>query len=267
MRKLRRSLLKRWALIQPRKTVERDGVRYALDCRELIDCDIYLGGWEPDTITCLRAHVKPGMTVLEVGSNVGAHTLILAQLVGETGAVHAVEPTEYAKAKLETSISLNPELACRVNVHQCLVSSVAKPVESAKITSSWQRGKRAGRDGEAVSLPCKTIDGLLEENQVDAVDFIKIDVDGYDLKALQGAKKTLSNWRPIVFVEICNWALSKHGQDGHELLDFMEGLGYRGFSTDRSHARIGKSEIDGIPSNGSIDGLFFPVEEPKASHG
>jgi len=258
MRKLGRSFWKRWASISPRKTVVRGGITYALDCRELIDCDIYLGGWEPDTIACLRRHVREGMTVLEVGANVGAHTLILAQLAGGPGRVHAVEPTDFAKTKLERTLSLNPALAGRVTLHQCMISAEIKARGAARIKCSWQRGPDAGGGAEDVALPVRTIDALLREVSGGRVDFIKIDVDGYDLKALQGAAGTLARARPAVFVEICNWALARHGQSGRELLAFMQSLGYTGYQARAPHAALDAAAIDAMPAGGGIDGLFLP---------
>src|SRR5688572_20988587 len=72
----------------------RDGIRWQLDLREGIDFSIYLlGSFEPATVRAYRRIVKPGQTVLDIGANIGAHTLPLARLVGPGGRVIAFEPT------------------------------------------------------------------------------------------------------------------------------------------------------------------------------
>src|SRR5262245_34452280 len=80
--------------------VVRDGACWELDLREGIDLAIYLGLFEAGTSRALRRLVRPGAVVLDVGANIGAHTLRLAKLVGESGRVIAFEPTVYAHTKL-----------------------------------------------------------------------------------------------------------------------------------------------------------------------
>ena len=64
--------------------VRRRGVRWQLDLREGIDLSIYLlRAFEPSTLKAFERLVKPGMTVLDIGANIGAHTLHLARLVGD----------------------------------------------------------------------------------------------------------------------------------------------------------------------------------------
>ena len=98
-------------MLFPRKRVRRNGLEYDLDCRELIDYRFSTSGWESETMNSSRNHVKHGFVTLEVGANVGAHTLVIAKLSGNDGIVHAVEPTDFARAKLLKNLNLNPEIA------------------------------------------------------------------------------------------------------------------------------------------------------------
>lgn len=257
MRKIGRSFWKRWALLSPIKIVTVHGITYKVDCRELIDCDIYLGGWEPETHGVLGQFVTEGMTVLEVGANIGAHTMTLGKLVGSSGKVHAIEPTEYAFAKLKQNLDLNPQLGPRVSLHQCLLSSETSASLKETVKSSWKRTKAPERPDEVVELPCYSVDDLLDIKQVEKLDFLKIDVDGYDLKVLQGAQKALQTHRPVVFVEICNWALEQHGQHGLDILSFMNELGYKGFKNGTRLDPISPEDVTGLPEHGGMNGLFL----------
>jgi Protein-L-isoaspartate(D-aspartate) O-methyltransferase (PCMT) len=74
--------------------VTRDGLRCDLDLSQAIDLTIFvLGRFEPSTVAAFRRYVKPGATVLDIGANIGVHTLQLARLVGPQGRVLSFEPT------------------------------------------------------------------------------------------------------------------------------------------------------------------------------
>ena len=84
-----------------------------------------------------RKLIKAGDTVLDIGANIGAHTIPLARLVGDTGMVVAFEPTKYAFTKLLRNAALNPGLAARITACQMmLVAGDADTLPDA-IYSSW----------------------------------------------------------------------------------------------------------------------------------
>src|ERR1700751_5151651 len=88
--------------------VERNGIRYHLDLNEGIDFSIYLlGAFEPGTQKTLQKLAKPGDVVFDIGANIGAHPLTIAQSVGRSGKVYAFEPADFAFAKLQRNLALN----------------------------------------------------------------------------------------------------------------------------------------------------------------
>src|ERR1700680_1562623 len=106
-----------------REIVVRDGVTYDVDLSQGIDFAIYLGNiYERQTRAALRRLVSPSSLVLDIGANIGAHTLHLAQLVGPTGRVIAFEPTDYAYRKLTRNLELNPQLEARVTACHCFLT-------------------------------------------------------------------------------------------------------------------------------------------------
>jgi len=79
----------------------RGGIRWDLDLAEGIDLPIYLpGAFEPRLIRAYGRLIRPGACVVDIGANIGAHTLHFARLVGGRGKVVAYEPTGYAYRKL-----------------------------------------------------------------------------------------------------------------------------------------------------------------------
>lgn len=255
--KLIRSIRKRLAFLFPHKTVVRNGITYRLDCREVIDNAIYLDTWESDTLAFIDEFVKPGQTVLEIGANIGAHTMLLARAVGPEGRVYSVEPTEYARAKLNNNIALNPELKDRITVLNYLVTHHSDEELRREIKASWRFAHYfRERDEEVVSSPSISIDDMVARYEIGDIDILKIDIDGYDYKALLGAITTLENSHPLVFVELCEWAQRSCGHSIAEIFSFLEQRGYCGanavgmtpLSTDDALAIVGEA--------GSINGVF-----------
>ena len=90
------------------KLIRRDGILYLLDLSRVIDVNIFLRGqWEKETILFMKGIVNSGDVIIKAGSNIGAHSFILAKLAGEKGEVFCFEPTNYAFARLRTNALLN----------------------------------------------------------------------------------------------------------------------------------------------------------------
>ncbi|MEO8501363.1 MAG: FkbM family methyltransferase [Vicinamibacteria bacterium] len=188
----------------------RRGVVWNLDLREGIDLTIYaLGAFEWNTLRALESRVREGATVLDVGANVGAHTLHLARLVGPKGLVIAFEPTDFAMAKLRANLAANPDLASRVEVHQAFLVEDEKAALVPTLASSWpvdgtptddpQMGSRAMNLSGATAT---TLDSVFAAAGNPEVQLIKMDVDGHELEVLKGARRLLERSRPIIVMEL-----------------------------------------------------------------
>ena len=206
----------------PLARARRGGVEWDLDLREAIDFTIYLiGAFEARLGRRMRKLVRPGAVVIDVGANIGAHTLPLARAVGETGRLLAYEPSAFAFAKLQANLALNPALAPRVSAHQVMLVGGPGVALPPMLYASWPLHSRSGtnRDHGGRGMPTAgarvaTLDGHLEELGLDRVDLIKLDVDGHECEVLAGAARTLERHRPLLVME---WAPYCHLDLGHEL--------------------------------------------------
>jgi FkbM family methyltransferase len=213
----------------------RDGIRWQLDLREGIDFSIYLlGSFEPATVRAYRRIVKPGQTVLDIGANIGAHTLPLARLVGPGGRVIAFEPTAFAARKLAANVALNAHLAARISLHQVML--VARKTDSLPpaVYSSWPlfeaealHAKHRGRLMDTAGARPATLDELVAEMRLSEVHFIKLDVDGHEVAVLQGAGESLSRFRPVIALELAPYLHAEHGHSFEALVLLLTGAGYR----------------------------------------
>ena len=123
----------------------RGGINYELDLSQGIDFAIYLGNiYERQTRAALRRLVSPSSLVLDIGANIGAHTLHLAQLVGPSGRVIAFEPTDFAFRKLSRNLETNPQLKTRVTACHCFLTEHDEDQVPSAIYSSWPLAREAG---------------------------------------------------------------------------------------------------------------------------
>ena len=242
----------------------RDGINWELDLRQGIDFAIFLqGGFEPSTLREYGRLVKKGDTVFDVGANIGAHTLPLAKLVGPDGVVAAFEPTDYAFNKLQQNLVLNPTLAQRVNAIQALLVGKAEEPKPAAIPSSWSLVAPSLREnihpvhkGTYNSLSGATaiqLDQWVEENNIHRLDFVKIDVDGFEIDVLEGAKQTLERFRPRIMMEFAPYVFQERGRRFNELITLLRQGGYHARDVHGRELELSPTLENSIPQGGSIN--------------
>ena len=265
----------RWCVGQPpdRAICRRGGINWELDLREGIQLSIYcFGMFERTTARALRRLLPPGGVAVDVGANIGAHTLPMARQAGPQGRVIAVEPTA-ASTRLRDNLARNPDLASRVTV--CPVAILAPGERLAPAYyAAWpvRGGKRRHAVHGGVTLNAQgsagvTLDALIQEQGLTRLDVIKIDVDGGELAALRGAGATLERWRPALVLELSVYALIEHGGSLEALLALLAEARYR-LLGEASFAPLPSdpaaiSRL--IPAHGSINVVALPVERQAAA--
>jgi FkbM family methyltransferase len=241
--------------------IEVDGIWFELDMNEVIDANIYYrGAYEVRATRTVRSVVKPGMTVLDVGANFGYYTLNLAKLVGESGTVIAFEPTALAQRKLVANLARNPYR--NVVVEKLALSDRSEArvvaVDETAFRASWTvEGGRAEREPETV--PFERFDDYVDRTGLDRVDFVKVDIDGYELRFVRGAERTLREHRPPMFMEIGKPSMAAIGDDPLELARRLAELGYAFEGEDRKRRFSTPEElIDAIPDDGAAMVFLSP---------
>jgi FkbM family methyltransferase len=219
----------------PGTQVKRSGVEWNLDLREGIDFSIWLlGSFEPETVRCYQKIVKAGDVVLDIGANIGAHALLLAQAVGADGKVYAFEPTDFAFTKLTKNRSLNPDLANRIHCMQCmLVDQEIAGNPTPGLYSSWPLKEDAdlhelhqGRLMTTTGAEARTLDSVISSLKLDRVDCIKLDIDGFECGMMRGASEVLTHWHPVIIMELAPYALEEQGASLDELIDLLKQYDY-----------------------------------------
>jgi FkbM family methyltransferase len=221
-RPLRERLWKAFLFLVRKKTIiaQIDGMTFHLDLGEVIDASLLMGTFEPDVTRIIESFCQPGWTILDVGANIGAHTLRFGKVAGSSGKVYAFEPTEYAYRKLLRNIALDQ--LDSTEAFQVAVSNRNQTQQALNYRSSWRT------DGRNVSgaglVDVVRLDDWCAENGVQRIDCIKVDVDGDEWPVLKGAEQVLRRYRPLIIIEIGAWHFRRVEENP---LSLLRQLGYR----------------------------------------
>lgn len=163
--------------------------------------DLVLGKHEPAIHKWLTKNVSRGMTVIDVGSNIGSYTLDIAALVGTEGVVIAVEADPATAMILKKNIQANcvPQVqviegaAYRTNGHARLGRAAA---------STGYTGLYYGKAAEWLEVPAFTLDSVVRRLGLQNLDMVKIDVEGAELDVVAGMTELLQTKRPTILIEL-----------------------------------------------------------------
>ena len=218
-----RSLLKRWYMAALTAQSGGKGLPAALPGGERVRVLPEHGhlGWNPDEYRAFRDAVRPGMTALDVGANVGAYALLLGQWVGPAGTVYAFEPAPETFDGLVRHIHLN---GLQAIVHP-VRTAIGASATSALLLAAGTHGESrlaTPSDGTAgaISVPVTTIDEFCEAHRLTPA-FVKVDVEGAELDVLRGARETIRRCRRdlALFVEMHPTIWRTIGVARSEILD------------------------------------------------
>ena len=141
-----------------------------------------------------RKYIRPGSVVVDIGAHIGTHTATFSHVVGDQGRVYAFEP----QLKIFSELLLNMELNGRRNIsfHRVALGNTNQWVEMNPHSDSNEGGISVGMSGDRVEMM------KLDDFHLKNVSIIKIDVEGYEMEVLAGARETIRKNRPVIFLEI-----------------------------------------------------------------
>jgi FkbM family methyltransferase len=176
----------------------------------------WLGSYEMNKRLAFEAEIEPGTVIYDIGANVGYFSLLAAVLTGKEGKVFAFEPLPRNIEFLRKHIELNK--MAQISVIEAAVSD-----HSGEAYFDLGASSAMGHLSEAGEMRVRMVclDEMLDKGELLPPDYIKLDVEGAEYEALQGARQLLEIHRPVLF-------LDTHNRKAHNLtIALLEEIGYR----------------------------------------
>ena len=186
--------------------------------------DLY-GEWCESEIELFASLLAPGDVVVDVGANIGTHTVFFGKHVGPKGRVVAMEPQRFVHGLLVANVAANglANVECLLAAASDEEGTVAIPVVDPRHACNFGAigvaGDARARSGGTEAVRATTIDALALER----CSLVKVDVEGLETLVLSGAARTIARLQPILFVE--NNTVERSG----EVIRAVTALGYRAY--------------------------------------
>jgi FkbM family methyltransferase len=178
--------------------------------------DLY-GEFSEGEVDVFRQIVQPGDLVLDIGANIGAHTLFFARQVGPSGRVLAFEPQRIVFQTLCGNMAINgvTNVWCQLAAVGAELGEIRVPWLDCHSVNNFG-GLALGGHASGDPVPVITVDSL----KLPSCKLIKLDVEGMEEQVLRGAVQTLNDLKPILYVE------NDRADRAAALIQFIDELGY-----------------------------------------
>lgn len=197
--------------------------------------DSCIGKWQVETgelchdkflVPFACEQIPEGGTVIDCGALCGDHSYAYSQKLGKKGTLIAIEPCEAAFSCLAFNAQAFPSVTICV---PCAVSNAHGGVVFHKLNEDNAGASIVDIIKSEGSSEVRTvsIDGLIEDGKIRRLDFCKIDCEGWELKILQGAKKSIEKFQPKLLIEINSARLKDHGTTSLDIYQFLAEIDYR----------------------------------------
>jgi FkbM family methyltransferase len=244
-----------------------DGNKFKIRHEGQIAKDIFTNAFERSEVKLIAATLKPGDIFVDVGANIGFYSLIASHFVGQTGLVISFEPSKKTFLNLSKNIELNHIFSTNIHPHNTGLGNFDNETLILRRDTGYGDAEKyiapknnmldhklpnvAALD-ESEEITVTTLDGLLRGTNTKTVNFIKLDTEGFELFALQGAKETITNSRNIILMLECTpLGTARAGYTQLDVSDFMKSCGLNMFYFDEIRREFSEDD-EGLYSAGNI---------------
>ena len=215
-----------------------------------IEVEMATGRYDLKTSAVLQQFITPADTVLDIGANVGALTLLMASLTPQ-GRVIAIEPGPSTFARLKANVDLNPTLQKAVDIYQLGIAD--KPGMLYWQEDANVPGNAGLLNQNGVEVKVEALDDFVSQSSLERLDFIKIDVEGMEFEVIKGGLKTIAKYRPILYYETLESFRVNRGFDIYnQIFKLLQDLGYRQFAIAPNARTIEVQNLDELLSPNTL---------------
>ena len=232
-------LIKLLSPYEHRKLIECQGLRLYIDPlsdlgRAILTEQVY----EADVVAIFKQEIRPGHVVFDIGANEGFYSALAASLSGAEGAVIAVEPQSRLYEILTINLALNAAGRCKVYMAAIddnsggTVALSLTPLSNTGASSLVRKYRWSGATELADTI---SIDDIFDAEDIPRIDFMKIDVEGYEHEVINSMEKLFqSRSLKTIFIDYHGRILSRRGLSAQTIHNRILAAGFRPASENRS---------------------------------
>lgn len=218
------------------KIVQRRSLNWSLDLNEVIDFLIYISGsFDKQGVKKLSNKIIPEDIVIDIGANVGSMSLNIAKLLNEKGAIISIEPSDYAYKRLENNFRIN-SFKCKHILIQGFMTNILNEKPN-HVYASWNMNSDQIKHKDHMGILTSTkeaksytLDSIVNELNLARVDWVKMDVDGYEELVLDGSHNVLQSFKPHFFMELSEYPLLEQNSSVENVLSILIKYDYHFYS-------------------------------------
>jgi len=200
------------------------GITVSLRTNQRIERWMWAGAYERKLVQLMKRTLTSGMTVLDVGANIGYFSALASGLVGDSGQVHAFEPIPQNLSRLRQNLSA---FRWAHPYPYAIGDATGKAVIYFDESEAGWASLLMSNDLERrTEINVIRLDDWVRDHGIKRIDFMKMDIEGGEFHALQGAQEMLSRFRPVIFAELNAVCLSRDHRRPEDVRALLRGLGY-----------------------------------------
>lgn len=256
---VRSVVLKKTSIAKPNLVIIRNfdsNLLLWVDRSKVMGASIYWTGFhEYRELLFLHDFLRKEMVLLDVGANIGEYSVFAAKRLTK-GKVVAFEPVPALRQILHENIEMNQFANVIVNPFGLSDASGSFPIYF--VGENENEGQATFFPGEiqnqrSVNAELKKLDDEWGQLSLNRLDFIKMDIEGSELRALLGARNVITRFRPFIMLEISEVTYRSAGYSLEDVSDYFKAINYRHFAIDKMGKLVSSSEL---PSFGNV--VFVP---------
>ena len=209
------------------------GVKFYFDLKDELCYQIFVRDFEKNERAFVNSFLRPGDIFFDIGANIGLFTVLGAAKVAPQGSVHAFEPLREPAENLRKNVRINN--MSKLVLVNCFGLSDKKGVQKiwqceegfSAFSSMGKPILDTGSRMTEIEVKVEMLDHYVDAHKISQIALIKMDVEGWEHKVLEGASRTLTAQSPVILIEFTDGAAANAGSSTLALRQKLESMGYR----------------------------------------